>query len=1483
MSADTRPNAAPSNFPLPDLAAGHHFDRLVRLAATLCGTHQAWVTVWHDAGPVVVAGTGVALGPMPWTQALDTAWENAVDTSISPFNPQQDPAWADHPWVQGPPGLCFLAGMVLRSRDGERLGMLCVGDPQPRELDAEQCEALDALASQALLLLEFGRQQSRWNDAETQNRQARQWHQLQTQAQRIAGQVAEVGGWILTLPDRQFVWSPEVAHIHGMRPETTVTAEQAFAFYLPDDQLRLDAAFRTCVRDGTRFELELMLRRADGQPIWVRLIGEAVRNEQGVTEAVQGALENIDARKREVETRLAIVRMQQEIANAELDLDGVLELMALRAAELTGAEGSSVELVEAQDCICRACAGTLSAYVGRRIGLHDTLAGQVLQQNTTVRCQDTEQDPRIQVALARALGVRSLIVAPLKAGDQMLGVIRVVSGRPGAFSLRDETHLQILVLTLGGVIQRQRLGAKLQASEAQYRLLFDLNPQPMWVHSIGDMRMLAANKAMVAHYGYSHEDLRHMKAPEFWVDDSETTRLERLASIQRGDVQINTPRCHRRRDGSLMDVEVTANTITFDGEAARLVIATDVTERQRAARDQQRLSRAQLTLSACNEALVRASTELGLLEDVTRTLVEVGGYRLAWVAYIGLDEPQQRIRAVARYGQGSGFLERLNQVDAPQSPMAQALQDGRLLILADLQQSPDWPAWQPEAVQHGLRGMVCLPLRIGARRLGLLTLHSDEPCRISHAEEQLLQSLSNDLAFGISNLRAQEEQNRLQHAVLKLATAVSASTGTEFFDQLARNMAEALDAQAGFVARLLPATPAAPARMRLIAAQVAGQAIAQADYLLAGTPCEQVLKDGMGLVRKDLACVYPGMAGKAPAVAYVGRRLDNAAGEPVGLVFALFERPLAQTSFLVSALHIFAARAGAELARLAADSQIRDQASLLDKAQDAIIVRRIGGGLSYWNKGAERLYGFTAAQALDPEIGRRIEREHLHFDLDPAQVLQEGEWSGEIEQQRQDGTLLTVESRWTLVHDAFGTPEAILSINTDVTARKQAEQQIQRLAFFDALTELPNRQLLMDRLQHALASSTRTGTGGALLFIDLDNFKTLNDTLGHDQGDELLRQVARRLSACVRESDTVARLGGDEFVVMLENLGHAHPDVIEHASRIGGKVLATLAAPFQLAGQQHESSCSIGVAPFMDGNSGISELLKQADLAMYQAKTAGRNTLRFFDPAMQAEVSARATLEAALRQALARGELMLHYQPQTEQGRHVSGVEALVRWRHPVRGMVSPAEFIPLAEDTGLIIPIGRWVLDTACSLLARWAGQAETEALSVAVNVSSRQFKHPDFVQHVISALQAHGARPDRLKLELTESLLVDDMDAIIERMGQLKNLGVGFSLDDFGTGYSSLSYLKRLPLDQLKIDQSFVRDVLTDPNDAAIVRTIINLGRSLGLAVIAEGVESRDQQDFLARHDCHAFQGYAFGKPMADQELSLFLSQNQNLRQMH
>ena len=434
----------------------------------------------------------------------------------------------------------------------------------------------------------------------------------------------------------------------------------------------------------------------------------------------------------------------------------------------------------------------------------------------------------------------------------------------------------------------------------------------------------------------------------------------------------------------------------------------------------------------------------------------------------------------------------------------------------------------------------------------------------------------------------------------------------------------------------------------------------------------------------------------------------------------------------------------------------------------------------------------------------------------------------------------------------------------DLSQRKAAEEEINQLAYYDPLTRLPNRRLLMDRLQQALATSARHQRSGALLMLDLDNFKTVNETRGHDRGDALLLQVAHRLRGCVHEDDTVARQGGDEFVVVLEDLGETPEEAAARAEDVGQRILGVLREPYQIDGDAHHSSLSMGVTIYSGTRETVDELLKRADLALYQAKNAGRDTLRFYDPQMQAVVSARATLELDMRVGLAQGQFELYYQPQIDHGR-ITGAEALLRWRHPRDGFISPAHFIPLAEETGLILPLGEWVLQAACRRLAAWAQQPDLASLSLAVNVSPRQFHQSGFVSQVLAALAGAGADGHQLKLEMTEGLLLQDVEDTIDKMGQLKGYGVGFSLDDFGTGYSSLSYLKRLPLDQLKIDQSFVRDVLTDPNDAAIARTVVALGTSLGLRVIAEGVETEAQREFLERHHCHAWQGYLLSPPVA------------------
>jgi diguanylate cyclase (GGDEF)-like protein/PAS domain S-box-containing protein len=449
----------------------------------------------------------------------------------------------------------------------------------------------------------------------------------------------------------------------------------------------------------------------------------------------------------------------------------------------------------------------------------------------------------------------------------------------------------------------------------------------------------------------------------------------------------------------------------------------------------------------------------------------------------------------------------------------------------------------------------------------------------------------------------------------------------------------------------------------------------------------------------------------------------------------------------------------------------------------------------------------------------------------------------------------------------------VLGIYTDITSRKLSEERISELAFFDQLTGLANRTLLMDRLKQAITAGQRNGRFGAVLLIDLDNFKTLNDTLGHDIGDILLKQVAYRLTLAVREGDTVARLGGDEFVVILEHLSQNELEAAEQTKIVGNKIHATLNLVYELQTHAHYSTPSIGITLFHGNQHTIDELMKQADIAMYEAKKDGRNALRFFDPHMQESINARMELELELHNALQKKQLHLYYQIQVDNSDNPLGAEALIRWIHPEHGLVSPNEFIPLAEETGLILPIGKWVLETACEQLNKWQQNEHTRGFVLSINVSAKQLHQADFVDMVQAAIKQYDINPTLLKLELTESMLLENIENSIATMNALSEIGVLISLDDFGTGYSSLQYLKRLPLDQLKIDQSFVRDLVSDNSDRAIVRTIIVMAHSLNLDVIAEGVETEEQRQLLVNKGCIHFQGYLFGKPVPIEQFEAVL----------
>ncbi len=555
------------------------------------------------------------------------------------------------------------------------------------------------------------------------------------------------------------------------------------------------------------------------------------------------------------------------------------------------------------------------------------------------------------------------------------------------------------------------------------------------------------------------------------------------------------------------------------------------------------------------------------------------------------------------------------------------------------------------------------------------------------------------------------------------------------------------------------------------------------------------------------------------------------------------------------------------------------------ESQDGMAVTDTNGVILRVNRAFTEITGHTEDEAVGQthDLLKSGRHDGAFYSAMWESIKHTGAWEGEIWSKRKNGEIYP--GRLSITAVKGNTDEVSHYVGTlhDITARKAAEAEIRTLGFYDSLTGLPNRRLLLDRVKQALASSVRSGRESALLFIDLDDFKTINDSLGHATGDMLLQQVAQRLTSCVREGDTVARLGGDEFVVMLEDLSKQPLEAAKQTEAIGTKILAVLNEPYRLGTHEYRGTPSIGATLFNDQHSGLEELLKQADIAMYQAKKAGRNTLRFFDPQMQTSVNARAALEKELRNAISNNEFQLHYQIQVDSSGRSLGAEALIRWLHPAQGLLNPSQFIPLAEETGLILLIGQWVLDAACSQLKAWQQDPLTRNLVLAINVSAKQFRQPTFVNQVKTALQRHGINSNCLKLELTESLLLENVEDTIATMNALNEIGIRFSLDDFGTGYSSLQYLKLLPLNQLKIDQSFVRDLASDNSDQAIVRTIIAMANSLNLGIIAEGVETEAQQQVLIDKGCTHYQGYLFSRPLPIDQFEALLKHGGGFAEAH
>lgn len=1053
---------------------------------------------------------------------------------------------------------------------------------------------------------------------------------------------------------------------------------------------------------------------------------------------------------------------------------------------------------------------------------------------------------------------------------------------------------------------------QLQENEFFSRQLFEANPWPMWVYDLETLRFLAVNNAAISHYGYSREEFLAMTIKDIRPPEDIPALLDNVTNITLGSERAGIWR-HRLRDGRIIFVEVSSHTLSFEGLPAEIVLAHDVTERVEA---EEKLRQNELLLKIAGQTARLGGWSIDLHDNSMRWSDEVCAIHEVppgtspspeeGINYYA-PEYRDRIKEVfdACVRDGKPYDEELQIITARGRrvwvrTIGHAVRDssGKIIkVQGSFQDITETKrAWQ-EVNRLAERLMTILESITDA----FFTVDRDWHFTYLNQEaERLLQCQRDDLLGKVIWAEFPEAIHSTFYSEYHRAIADNCTVEfEEYFGPLDLWVeVNAYPSEEGLAVyfRDITERKAAQEAMReseerfRIISKATADAVWDWDMKTDSMWWNDGIRTLFGYspdeIEPDITSwtnrLHPDE--KDRIMKEVDRALKSGA-ESWSAEYR-FRRKDGSYAYVWDRSFILRDESGKAVRMLGGKNDITEsklqqaklaqQAELLDKAHDAIIIRSIDNRILFWNKGAERLYGWTA----DEVLGRAVE-EFLYDDPRPFseatdRLLHVGEWHGELEPKHKDGTPLITEARWTLVRDDSGTPSSILAINTDITQRKAAEEEIQHLAFYDALTGLPNRQLLLDRLQRATTASSRNGQHGALLFIDLDNFKILNDTLGHDIGDLLLQQVAQRLGTCIRESDSLARLGGDEFVVMLEDLSTDPLEAASQAETIGEKILTMLNEPYTLADYEHHSTPSIGVTLLSGLEHNVDELLKRADLAMYQAKGGGRNTIRFFDPEMQAAVANRSILEADLRKGLKQGDFLLYYQPQVNSDGQLLGAEALLRWQHPSRGIVSPAEFIPLAEDTGLILPIGQWVLETACEQLVSWAEQPETARLSLSVNISARQFHHQDFVEQVMTALDRAGANPRHLVLELTESLLVKDMDSTIAKMTALKAEGVGFSLDDFGTGYSSLTYLKRLPLDLLKIDQSFVRDVLTDPNDAAIVRTIVSLGQSLGLSVIAEGVETEAEQAFLASVDCHAYQGYLFSRPLPIEAFARYMCDN-------
>jgi diguanylate cyclase (GGDEF)-like protein/PAS domain S-box-containing protein len=979
--------------------------------------------------------------------------------------------------------------------------------------------------------------------------------------------------------------------------------------------------------------------------------------------------------------------------------------------------------------------------------------------------------------------------------------------------------------------RHDRTNTETRGDEASLRLVAENLHDAILVNVGG--RHVFANRRACELLGYAPEELLG-------------TTLEDL--VHPGEMEMIRDRFRRRmlgepvpnqyetvfvtRAGEPVPVEIVASKTTWRGEPAGLISLRDIRHRRQVERQVQQLNRLLATISAIHRMMERETDSTALLARTCEILVQQGEFRMAWIGFVDLG--QGTVRPVAQAGFAGDYLEKteIRCDDSPRGrgPTGTAIRTGRRVVNNDTETNAQFAPWREQARALGYRSSAAFPLRVRGDVVGAVNAYADEPNAFGPEEIALLEDLTADVGYALQAL-----DEAAEHRLAEERLAATAHELGEILDNL-QDTYYRTDGDG----RLIRVSPSV------------------AD-LLGYTPSE--------LIGRRLAELYVEADGRERFLA----ALQSAGGNLKGYEARLRHKNGAEV-WVSTHSRFWRDEHGAILGvegvtrdvtrQKAAQAQTLKLSSAVEQTADSVVITDRDGRIEYVNAAFEAATGFSRAEAIgqNPRLVRSGRHDQEFYRQLWETILAGRPYRNVIINRKRDGSLYHEEKTITPIKDETGRITHFVSTGKDITQRMQAQERLQYLAYHDVLTELPNRALFMDRLEHALSRTTRGLSRLALLFLDVDRFKVINDTLGHDVGDRLLQTVARRLKESVRDVDTVARVSGDEFAILLEDV-----DAMDDLTAIARKLLEAFARPFEMPHRELFVTTSIGVSVFPNDGRDALTLLKNADTAMYRAKEAGRNTYQFYSADMSARAVERLALETGLRRVLEREELLLHFQPQVDlkSGRPVAA-EALVRWRHPQIGLIQPAEFIGLLEDTGMIVPVGEWIMRTACAQAREWQRHG-TRPVRVTVNLSARQFSTPSLPDAVTRLLDEFGIRPELLEFEITESVLMQHAPSTIEMLTRLADMGCRIAVDDFGTGYSSLAYLKRFPIHVLKIDRTFVRDIPDDPDDAAIVSTIVAMAHTLKLEVVAEGVETDKQLAFLRACGCDIMQGNLFSRPLA------------------